>query len=67
MYEKPFVVKFWEAHPGTPKCCHTCALFNNGQLPFCGKWGMSYPIPEEYAAKTDVCEDWRDKEGGMPF
>lgn len=67
MFEKPFIVKFWEEHPGTPKCCHTCANFNNTDAPYCEKWGPSFPLPEEHAATVDVCDDWRDKEGGMPF
>ena len=66
MYKKPFVVKFWEAHPWTPRCCHTCASFNNGDMPCCMKHD-NYPMEEEDCATVDICDDWTDKEGGMPF
>lgn len=65
MFDKPFVVRFWEAHPGTPRCCHTCASFSNGDVPTCKRTDV--PVEETFAATCDACPKWRDKEGGMPF
>jgi hypothetical protein len=66
MFEKPFIVRFWEEHPGTPRCCHTCASFLNGDIPCCMRHG-NWPMTEEDASTCDICPDWRDREGGMPF
>ena len=66
MFDKPFIVRFWEAHPGTPRCCHTCASFENGEISRCLRHD-GYPMTEEDASTCDICDDWRDREGGMPF
>lgn len=66
MFEKPEYVVNWENHPLKPACCHTCASFSNGEVPYCEKWGREYPLPEDFAA-SETCDDWTDPDGGMPF
>lgn len=67
MYKKPEYVSNWESHPYKPLCCHTCSSFVNCDIPYCMKWGEDNPVPEDFAAREEVCSAWTDPEGGMPF
>lgn len=60
-YMEPEYVRFWNEHPGMPRCCFLCEHFDN---PVCRKYGMA--VPETFARSLDVCEDWIDRDG-IPF
>ena len=60
--EPPELV-FWKQHPGTPKCCHTCASYS--QDGFCSEFEATPPA--DYANYFNACDSWLDSETHTPF
>lgn len=60
-YPEPDFVKFWNEHPGMPRCCFLCHNFAN---PMCQRFGQEVPL--NFAGTLDACEYWIDDEG-IPF
>ena len=60
-YPEPDYVKFWNAHPGMPRCCFLCHHFAN---PMCQKYRCEVPL--NFANSLDACPSWIDDQG-IPF
>lgn len=62
-YQEPLYVYAYRLHPTTPRCCWMCQHFN-AETAECRKF--SQVVPEDFAAKEDVCHDFQD-ENGIPW
>ena len=58
---EPYFVRFWNEHPGMPRCCFLCKYFEN---PFCTHFSQNVPL--HFAQSLDACDNWFDKDG-IPF
>jgi hypothetical protein len=60
---EPAPLVFWRTHPGTPRCCHTCAFYSVDG--YCSEFEAT--PPDDHANTFDACDSWLDADTYTPF